>query len=584
MRKILAAIILLCFVSSNCFATINQCVRFPTGTPVNCSDGSGSGGITNIATTAPITGGPITSTGTIGITQSTTSTNGYLSSTDWNTFNNKVSSQWTLSGSNLYSPTVDTVSVGSATNTYDIFTVNSTSNGLTISAIGTGMQDGTGGTITHIGGNTIHTFTSSGTFTPGGTGNVSVLVIGGGGAGGGAAISAGAGGGGGAGQVSTNTSYAVTNAVGVTATVGAGGTGVSAADGNSGSSSVFGTITSVGGSGGKQGGVYTGGASGNGFSGGSGSGAGAAPGGGGAGSSGNGGNNSGNTAGAGGAGTASSLSGGSVTYAGGGGGGAFSTGTGGTGTAGGGNGSNSANGSSANSNTGSGGGGSSWSVSVARTGGSGGSGEIIISYPTSQNSPGLRLYGGASQTGKLWSDGLNSNRVVLTGGTTDGFYLSSSGAPSFPTLVSNGPVYTSGGNGTLNVGSTTGSGTTYALQTSPSLITPTIGVATATTVNNVTITTPASSATLTIANGKTLTVTNTVNLNTMVDADVCTYTSSGTLINCNTAASSLGLVNSVSNSDGTLTISPTTGAVVASLASFYKYEASASAATFEGGI
>ena len=47
------------------------------------------GTVTSIATTGPITGGTITSTGTIGITQSTTSTDGYLSSTDWNTFNNK---------------------------------------------------------------------------------------------------------------------------------------------------------------------------------------------------------------------------------------------------------------------------------------------------------------------------------------------------------------------------------------------------------------------------------------------------------------------------------------------------------------
>lgn len=51
--------------------------------------GGGTGTVTSIATTAPITGGTITTTGTIGITQSTTSTDGYLSSTDWNTFNTK---------------------------------------------------------------------------------------------------------------------------------------------------------------------------------------------------------------------------------------------------------------------------------------------------------------------------------------------------------------------------------------------------------------------------------------------------------------------------------------------------------------
>ena len=53
--------------------------------------GSGSGTITDIATTAPITGGPITSIGTIGITQASLSTDGYLSAADFTTFNNKQS-------------------------------------------------------------------------------------------------------------------------------------------------------------------------------------------------------------------------------------------------------------------------------------------------------------------------------------------------------------------------------------------------------------------------------------------------------------------------------------------------------------
>jgi len=52
---------------------------------------TGSGGtVTSIATTAPITGGPITGTGTIAITQSSSTTDGYLSSTDWSTFNGKT--------------------------------------------------------------------------------------------------------------------------------------------------------------------------------------------------------------------------------------------------------------------------------------------------------------------------------------------------------------------------------------------------------------------------------------------------------------------------------------------------------------
>jgi predicted heme/steroid binding protein len=47
------------------------------------------GTVTSISTSGPITGGTITGVGTIGITQSSSSTDGYLSSIDWNTFNNK---------------------------------------------------------------------------------------------------------------------------------------------------------------------------------------------------------------------------------------------------------------------------------------------------------------------------------------------------------------------------------------------------------------------------------------------------------------------------------------------------------------
>jgi hypothetical protein len=47
------------------------------------------GTVTSVATSAPLTGGTITTTGTIGITQSSSVADGYLSSTDWNTFNSK---------------------------------------------------------------------------------------------------------------------------------------------------------------------------------------------------------------------------------------------------------------------------------------------------------------------------------------------------------------------------------------------------------------------------------------------------------------------------------------------------------------
>lgn len=49
----------------------------------------GSGTVTSVGTTSPLTGGTITGSGTIGIQVANTSQGGYLSSTDWNTFNSK---------------------------------------------------------------------------------------------------------------------------------------------------------------------------------------------------------------------------------------------------------------------------------------------------------------------------------------------------------------------------------------------------------------------------------------------------------------------------------------------------------------
>ena len=53
--------------------------------------GQTSGTVTSVTATSPLTGGTITDTGSIGITQASSSADGYLSSTDWTTFNNKQS-------------------------------------------------------------------------------------------------------------------------------------------------------------------------------------------------------------------------------------------------------------------------------------------------------------------------------------------------------------------------------------------------------------------------------------------------------------------------------------------------------------
>ena len=73
----------------------------------------------------------------------------------------------------------------------------------------------------------------------------------------------------------------------------------------------------------------------------------------------------------------------------------------------------------------------------------------------------------------------------------------------------------------------TGSGA-LVFANSATLVTPTLGVATATSINKVTITVPASNATLTIANGKTLTVSNTLTF-TGTDSSSINFGTGGTV-------------------------------------------------------
>lgn len=72
----------------------------------------------------------------------------------------------------------------------------------------------------------------------------------------------------------------------------------------------------------------------------------------------------------------------------------------------------------------------------------------------------------------------------------------------------------------IAVSDETGTGA-LVFATSPTLVTPTLGVATATSINKVTVTAPATSAVLTIADGKTLTVNNSI---TFAGTDATTMT------------------------------------------------------------
>jgi hypothetical protein len=266
-----------------------------------------------------------------------------------------------------------------------------------------------GNIVTNDGTYWIHTFTSSGSFTPHKALTCDYLVVGGGGGG-----EADAGGGGGAGGYRTSIGGSPLSITAQTyaVTIGAGGAGgiINTLASVKGSESVFSTIRSAGGGFGGRGSGQLGGAGGSGGGGsgrgqasgtfaggtatpsgqgnnggsgvGSGSGQQAAGGGGGAGAAGA--NASTGFGGNGGNGLANSISGTSVTYAGGGGGGILnagnvSVGTGGSG--GGGNANNSGGaGTAGTANLGGGGGGSTYNPPNSN-GGAGGSGVVIIRYP-----------------------------------------------------------------------------------------------------------------------------------------------------------------------------------------------------------
>ena len=74
----------------------------------------------------------------------------------------------------------------------------------------------------------------------------------------------------------------------------------------------------------------------------------------------------------------------------------------------------------------------------------------------------------------------------------------------------------------------TGSGANV-FATSPTLVTPTLGVAAATSINKVTITTPATGSTITVADGKTLTASNTLTF-TGTDASSVAFGTGGTVV------------------------------------------------------
>ena len=118
----------------------------------------------------------------------------------------------------------------------------------------------------------------------------------------------------------------------------------------------------------------------------------------------------------------------------------------------------------------------------------------------------------------------NLTGLPLTTGVTGTLPIANGGTGTTSTTFTNLTTNVTGtlpvANGGTGVTSSTGT-TAVVLSTSPTLVTPVLGVATATSVNKVALTAPATSATLTIADGKTLTASNTL---TLAGTDATTMT------------------------------------------------------------
>jgi len=149
-----------------------------------------------------------------------------------------------------------------------------------------------------------------------------------------------------------------------------------------------------------------------------------------------------------------------------------------------------------------------------------------------------------SNTGNLGSTTFTGALVGNVTGNVSGSSGSTTGNAATVTTNANltGPI-TSTGNATA-VASQTGTGSKFVMDTSPTLVTPVLGVATATSLNKVTVTQPATGSTLTIQDGFTLTATGNASI-----SGTHTGTSSGTNTGDQTLPNVFGTISVSGQSD-----------------------------------
>lgn len=172
----------------------------------------------------------------------------------------------------------------------------------------------------------------------------------------------------------------------------------------------------------------------------------------------------------------------------------------------------------------------------------------------------IQLYRTSTATAQPAAANLQAGELAINFGDGRLFYKDNAGTPAIQIIGTRfGANKTTGETIAAGLSACTGITGTGVLvfATSPTLVTPILGVATATSINKVAITAPATSATLTIANGKTLTASNTL---TFAGTDGKTLTVSNSLALAGTdsttmtfpsASAEIGYLNVPQNSQST---------------------------------